>query len=254
MIPDGADKNLSLVDGAAITFQQNESGEWIPFYDGNALSGQGAPIFFSEQSLNADGVDHMNHSGDGEITLGFEDLRGGGDNDFNDVIVNLNIREINADPEPFTLGGRDVPRNDYDVDNLWNQELAGYQVAVTPYSHLDNKVEGQFGFEYKGDIVRGIGVKGGDPEIHGNEGISIDFGGLELKSVTVGLRALFQEGAPPDNVETASWKAFKSGEEVASGEIDAVSSSNDGKVESIVEVANGFDELVFFTEESGSDY
>ncbi|TAE59503.1 MAG: DUF4114 domain-containing protein [Nostocales cyanobacterium] len=51
-----------------------------------------AEVYFSFLSANSDGVDHIRLLGD--HTFGFEDLRGGGDQDFNDVIVSLNFAAI----------------------------------------------------------------------------------------------------------------------------------------------------------------
>lgn len=44
-------------------------------------------VYFSFLGANSDGVDHIRLLGDN--TFGYEDLAGGGDNDFNDMIVNL---------------------------------------------------------------------------------------------------------------------------------------------------------------------
>ncbi|MCW9681455.1 DUF4114 domain-containing protein, partial [Dolichospermum planctonicum UHCC 0167] len=46
-------------------------------------------IYFTFGAANSDGVDHVRLLGDN--TFGFEDLTGGGDNDFNDVIVKVNL-------------------------------------------------------------------------------------------------------------------------------------------------------------------
>ena len=46
-------------------------------------------IYFTFGAANSDGVDHVRLLGDN--TFGFEDLAGGGDKDFNDVIVKINL-------------------------------------------------------------------------------------------------------------------------------------------------------------------
>ena len=46
-------------------------------------------IYFTFGAANSDGVDHVRLLGDN--TFGFEDLTGGGDKDFNDVIVKVNL-------------------------------------------------------------------------------------------------------------------------------------------------------------------
>lgn len=62
--------------------------------------------FFSNPAANTDGVDHMvAYMGDSDLLIGFEDLRGGGDRDFEDFVVRIS-RADNGPvpvPEPATL-------------------------------------------------------------------------------------------------------------------------------------------------------
>ena len=207
----------------------------------------------------------MQTSNTGQILFNFEDITGGGDQDFDDVVVDFSIRSINADPEPFILGGENLNASNYDVNALWNQNLAGHQVNITPYSDLENRVEGDFNFKTLGNgEVRGLSVGPGHAEIDQNEGIEIDFDGLVLKEVNVGLRVLFREdegdvgNPPPDDVETASWKAYLNGVEVGSGTVDGTddlgSPMTDGKVEFTIDIEGGFDQIILFSDESGSDF
>ena len=46
-------------------------------------------IYFTYLGANSDRVDHVRLLGDN--TFGFEDLRGGGDMDYNDLVVQVNI-------------------------------------------------------------------------------------------------------------------------------------------------------------------
>jgi hypothetical protein len=55
--------------------------------DGN--SSNDPAVYFSFSGANADGVDHIRLLGDN--TFGFEDLSGGGDRDYNDVIVKVSF-------------------------------------------------------------------------------------------------------------------------------------------------------------------
>lgn len=59
--------------------------------DGNfeTLEGDLSQVYFSFAQANADKVEHIRSLGDN--TLGFEDLAGGGDNDFNDLIIRTEI-------------------------------------------------------------------------------------------------------------------------------------------------------------------
>jgi hypothetical protein len=70
-------------------------------------------LFYTHQSLNADGVDHawLFNTRDNQVAellgadvvLAFEDLRGGGDFDFNDLVVGIsNVGPIAA-PEPVSF-------------------------------------------------------------------------------------------------------------------------------------------------------
>ncbi|MBL4802023.1 MAG: tandem-95 repeat protein [Emcibacter sp.] len=89
IIPDGDDKNSGLSDGDAVTFQEID-GVWTPMDDGTAMSGQGAPAYFSNASLNPDGYDHF---ADTETAgnQNWEDLYNGGDHDFTDVNANVTV-------------------------------------------------------------------------------------------------------------------------------------------------------------------
>ncbi len=90
VIPNGA-QNAGLADGEKITFRF-EGGQWHASADGAVLHGAGADIFFSDAALNADGVDHLGGSGN------WEDLVGGGDRDYQDVIADVSVKTIVAEP------------------------------------------------------------------------------------------------------------------------------------------------------------
>ena len=89
IIPDGDRKNVSLEDGDQVTFE-NIDGAWTPMVDGQPLSGQSAPAYFSDQSLNPDGYDHFSDS-DSEGNQNWEDLYGGGDGDYTDVNTQVDV-------------------------------------------------------------------------------------------------------------------------------------------------------------------
>ncbi len=158
----------------------------------------------------------------------------------------------------FLLGGKDVGKRDFKFGELWLQNLDGHQVDVDFFKDLDNGKLGRGATDVRHGINRGIGVKGhGDSELDDGEGILVDFGGLLVDQATVGLRSLFLEGVA-DGVETADWVALRDGDVVASGSVDAIDpihgSQTDGKVEFDIIVAGGFDSILFFAEERGSDY
>jgi len=70
------------------------------FYFKNKLG----DVFFSDPSLNSDGFTHMVAFQNGsDVFLGWEDLPGGGDMDFNDMVVRVNGVNAAPTPEPATM-------------------------------------------------------------------------------------------------------------------------------------------------------
>jgi hypothetical protein len=59
---------------------------------------QGALAYFSFLNANPDGIDHIRLLG--ENTFAFEDLFGGGDLDYNDVVIQLSFPTPDPDPDP----------------------------------------------------------------------------------------------------------------------------------------------------------
>ncbi|WP_208995150.1 cadherin domain-containing protein [Roseibium hamelinense] len=85
LIPDGASKNSGLQSGDQVTFEKDSDGNWqAVLEDGTKLEGRNANVFFSgDGSLNPDGFDQTFENG---IEIGFEDIAGGGDKDFDDPV------------------------------------------------------------------------------------------------------------------------------------------------------------------------
>ncbi|MDB9494185.1 DUF4347 domain-containing protein [Spirulina major CS-329] len=88
--------NLAVGNGATASASGNLTGGalYAPFIivDSSVdayLSGGGGEAYFSYASANADGADHVILLGNN--TFGFEDLVGGGDRDFNDLIFQVDI-------------------------------------------------------------------------------------------------------------------------------------------------------------------
>jgi|GEM_PF-3941718 len=86
LIPDGGNQNPGLADGDAVTFADNGYGELQALADGTPVVAAGGhgPAFFSDASLNGDGVDHESDSALAGNS-NWEDLENGGDSDFDDV-------------------------------------------------------------------------------------------------------------------------------------------------------------------------
>lgn len=72
-------------------------------------NGQGDFFTTGGKSANADKVDHTQVSklADGGVRVGFEDLRGGGDRDFNDAIIK--VRSVPVAPPPVAPAASSVP-------------------------------------------------------------------------------------------------------------------------------------------------
>ncbi|MBO6948692.1 MAG: DUF4114 domain-containing protein [Rhodospirillales bacterium] len=90
VIPNGDNQNSGLGDNTSVTFEQDGSGNWhVVGPDGQRLQGQGDPVLFNDPALNEGAFDYTtdnNYAGN----QNWEDLFGGGDNDFNDVNINVN--------------------------------------------------------------------------------------------------------------------------------------------------------------------
>ncbi|MDP5083762.1 MAG: DUF4114 domain-containing protein, partial [Rickettsiaceae bacterium] len=93
LIPNGADLN-AISNGDPVTFQ-NIGGVWTPFINGTPVQSASTPAFYSDPSLNPDGIGHMNSAPGGD--LGWEDIFGGGDNDFNDATLNVSVQSTTDD-------------------------------------------------------------------------------------------------------------------------------------------------------------
>lgn len=106
---------FDLVAGTAQSaFGTKNIGDTFGFYLRNTVDRSGG-TFYSHTSLNADGLDHSvlydtsvnavgftlnNLLASADIVLGFEDLYGGGDRDYDDMVIGVNDVSI---PEPSIL-------------------------------------------------------------------------------------------------------------------------------------------------------
>ncbi|PAX54907.1 phytase [Brunnivagina elsteri] len=94
------DVNLTVSNQGVATFNNILNGGSIlaPFIITNGgtvdqvLAGQTNQVYFAYLGVNSDKVDHVRLLGDN--TFGFEDLAGGGDFDYNDVIVKANLKLV----------------------------------------------------------------------------------------------------------------------------------------------------------------
>ncbi len=87
IIPNGANGNAGLVDGASVSFSQ-VGGKWVASVGGVPLVGDdGANVLFTDASLNPGGS-HLQDTGSAG-NQNWEDLTNGSDYDYNDVATNV---------------------------------------------------------------------------------------------------------------------------------------------------------------------
>ena len=80
------------------------------FLIANGATGSPEEVYSTDQSINPDGINHVVSFAavDGSyLVIGFEDLFGGGDEDFNDLLFAIDIGAVNVaaltgTPEPAT--------------------------------------------------------------------------------------------------------------------------------------------------------
>ncbi|MBL6929789.1 MAG: DUF4114 domain-containing protein [Rhodospirillales bacterium] len=104
IVKDGADEYpwLEGQQDSSNTMQFGEDGG-IEFVNngGNVTHSMDADdLFFTNESMNPDGINHALSGIEGEeLMIGFEDLTGGGDNDFNDVTFSVKYEnEVSSQP------------------------------------------------------------------------------------------------------------------------------------------------------------
>lgn len=100
-----------LLPGDFVDLGSFKAGTKLDFFlIANGANG-GTSVFSTDQSVNPDGINHVisfaGLSGS-YLLIGFEDLMGGGDRDFNDILVAVdigasNLAALTATPEPATL-------------------------------------------------------------------------------------------------------------------------------------------------------
>lgn len=107
-----------------VTFQTDANGNGSILVNGQALAGN---IYFThDKSLNTDSNGNdMEHTlsgvtakNDGKLYIGFEDLAGGGDRDYDDVVINVDIGQYNINKLSQSVIQPSVDFGDIDSSHL----------------------------------------------------------------------------------------------------------------------------------------
>jgi hypothetical protein len=99
-----------LLPGDFVDLGRMAAGTMLDFFlIANGVTG-GKTVFSTDQSVNADGINHVVAfayvmANSPYLIIGFEDLVGGGDRDFNDILFAVdigiaNVKDLTATPEP----------------------------------------------------------------------------------------------------------------------------------------------------------
>jgi len=182
LIPNGDGRNPGLLDGQEVTFSK-VWGNWQAFADGAPLVGNGSNVLFDLAELNNNGQGHMQ---DNDLTgnQNWEDMSiPGGDNDYNDVNVNVDWTKVTVTGEvvesvsfgadglegiDFTFDSSDIDANgtvtsngdaiifeakDTDSDGVNDQivGVAGGQDVLT----IDGVLDGEYDVSILGPIDDG---------------------------------------------------------------------------------------------------
>lgn len=93
MIADGDSKNPGLTNDTPVTFKLVD-GQYVAYSGTTPLAAHdAAPVLFDNINLNKDGLSHINTNSVGSTTgnQNWEDIVGGGDRDYNDVMLNVTM-------------------------------------------------------------------------------------------------------------------------------------------------------------------
>jgi Ca2+-binding RTX toxin-like protein len=192
IVPDGANSSTHLTDGSPVDFIL-EDGLWQIEWGPN---GETAVAFYSDSTLNPDGFTYMTDN-NVEGSLNWEDLLGGGDNDYNDVNMNAVVRAIPSEPLPAE---EHVTVTATDADGL--SASTTFDISLTEQGVLigdsgNNTLTGTGG----DDVIYG---KGGNDTLYGGAGHDLLSGGAGDNTINAGSGSdvfLFSKGDGHDSID-----------------------------------------------------
>lgn len=159
--------DLAAINGK-VTFQTDSNGNGVILVNGKALSGN---VYFThDKSLNTDSNGNdMEHTlsgvtakNDGKLYIGFEDLAGGGDRDYDDVVINVDIGQYNINKLSQTVTQPVVDFADVDSADLAKVVVTTHGFDATDSLNLptDNRFDVQVGHN-GADVTLTITAKAG---------------------------------------------------------------------------------------------
>jgi len=125
IIPNGSNTNPGLSSNTPVSFV-NVGGNWQAFAGTTPLVGEGANVLFDVKALNSDGFDHVQDN-EKPGNLNWEDINGGGDQDWNDV--NIGVVWSSTLPELTTQDAETVGTA-FDSDS--ESFVGAFQVSAAP--------------------------------------------------------------------------------------------------------------------------
>ena len=140
-------RELTFAGGSYLAFyliQNDTSANWLVQNASNTV-GQQSLAIFSLQGANSDGFDHAQstHLGNGIWRINWEDLTGGGDQDFNDVVFNVGQPGI-------LLPGQEEQTVPLTIDLVSNEAIyqneMGYFLVDTPDGKIADLLPGDEGY------------------------------------------------------------------------------------------------------------
>ena len=140
-------RELTFAGGSYLAFyliQNDTSANWLVQNASNTVDQQSL-AFFSLQGANPDGFDHSQstHLGNGIWRINWEDLTGGGDQDFNDVVFNVGQPGI-------LLPGQEEQTVPLTIDLVSNEAIyqneMGYFLVDTPDGKIADLLPGDKGY------------------------------------------------------------------------------------------------------------
>jgi len=207
VIPNGSNNNPGKIqNGESVTFSQGSDGKWIATdAQGNALTGAGANVLFDKPVLNAGGfVQVIDNANPGNQN--WEDLAGGGDNDFNDVNTTTTWSAENNSTSTYPLNVSASPSDRDGSETITGVTLTGIPAGSVLKDSTGNTIapngDGSYslspaqlgslslttppGFSGTLDVTATATAKDGTSTATGSDSASVNVAEVNLDPVTAG--------------------------------------------------------------------